>query len=162
VIAKEAQEKLKPVARLQPLAFAHSRRAGRVRTGSRAPLTPLNAMRPKLAECFLALDCIPSLDIVESFGDQAVDFLGRMLLAEVARNYVMIDGLIQKLIRIRRPAGFHVRGDEILQFGFKGYVHNRPCHAGLQPRFYSYRKGKKVTDTNFAGLRETSGLVGEI
>jgi hypothetical protein len=47
----------------------------------------------KLAEGFLSVDRVASLDIVESFTNHTVDFLRRVFLAEIAREDIVVHRL---------------------------------------------------------------------
>jgi hypothetical protein len=70
---------------------------GPVRTDSRLASAALSTEGTKLAKGLFAVDGVTPVDIVEPFTDHAVDFLGSVFLAQIARYHEMVDGFVQEL-----------------------------------------------------------------
>jgi hypothetical protein len=91
-------------------------------TNSQISLRSLNALREtsnrftrfvggvqyygsKLSKRFFALNGVAARDVVQSFGDHCVNFLGCTFFPEIARQHIVVNRSIQEVVWVRRAAG---------------------------------------------------------
>jgi hypothetical protein len=68
---------------------------------------PLGAVSAKLTKTLFAFDGVASFEFVETFGNHSVDFFGCVFFAEVPRDHIVIDPLLDELRGVCGSAGLH-------------------------------------------------------
>src|SRR5437667_8814943 len=95
----------------------------RLRIVSRALSAAFTTVSSKLAKRLFALDRVSAVDVIHSFGNHPVNFFRCIFFAEIARQDIMINRAIEKVVGVRRAARLHLVFDKPLKLWLQRYIH---------------------------------------